>query len=49
MSPEKYGEVVERTLDRGCLRSLYLRDPDGHIVEIATGDSRPAAATEPTG
>ena len=22
-------------LDRGGLRSLYLRDPDGHIVEIA--------------
>jgi len=23
-------------LDRGAFRSLYLRDPDGHIVEIAT-------------
>ncbi len=22
--------------DRGAFRSLYLRDPDGHIVEIAT-------------
>jgi catechol 2,3-dioxygenase-like lactoylglutathione lyase family enzyme len=22
-------------LDRGAFRSLYLRDPDGHIVEIA--------------
>jgi catechol 2,3-dioxygenase-like lactoylglutathione lyase family enzyme len=22
--------------DRGGLRSIYLRDPDGHIVEIAT-------------
>jgi glyoxylase I family protein len=23
--------------DRGGMRSIYLRDPDGHIVEIATG------------
>ena len=23
-------------LDRGAFRSLYVRDPDGHIVEIAT-------------
>jgi len=23
-------------LDRGVFRSVYLRDPDGHIVEIAT-------------
>jgi len=22
--------------DRGSFRSIYLRDPDGHIVEIAT-------------
>jgi catechol 2,3-dioxygenase-like lactoylglutathione lyase family enzyme len=22
--------------DRGGLRSIYLRDPDGHILEIAT-------------
>jgi catechol 2,3-dioxygenase-like lactoylglutathione lyase family enzyme len=22
--------------DRGGLRSIYLRDPDGHIIEIAT-------------
>jgi glyoxylase I family protein len=29
---------VESTevLDRGAFRSLYVRDPDGHIVEIAT-------------
>ena len=25
-------------LDRGAFRSLYLRDPDGHIVEIAFHD-----------
>ncbi len=23
-------------IDRGAFRSIYLRDPDGHIVEIAT-------------
>jgi glyoxalase family protein len=30
---------VETTdvLERGALRSIYLRDPDGRIVEIATG------------
>jgi glyoxalase family protein len=22
--------------DRGAFRSIYVRDPDGHIVEIAT-------------
>jgi glyoxalase family protein len=22
--------------DRGASRSIYLRDPDGHMVEIAT-------------
>jgi catechol 2,3-dioxygenase-like lactoylglutathione lyase family enzyme len=34
--------------DRGEFRSIYLRDPDGHIVEIAThgpGFRRPASAT----
>ena len=24
-------------LDRGAFRSIYVRDPDGHLVEIATG------------
>ena len=24
--------------DRGAFRSIYLRDPDGHILEIATRD-----------
>ena len=23
-------------LDRGAFRSIYVRDPDGHVVEIAT-------------
>jgi hypothetical protein len=27
--------------DRGGFRSLYLRDPDGHILEIASRSSQP--------
>jgi catechol 2,3-dioxygenase-like lactoylglutathione lyase family enzyme len=27
------GEVVERTGARGKLRSVYIRDPDGNLVE----------------
>ena len=27
-------------LDRDLYRSIYLRDPDGHIVELAAGDGR---------
>lgn len=34
-----HGVACSEILDRGGLRSLYLRDPDGHIVEIATDDS----------
>lgn len=32
------GQGVDCTdvFDRGAFRSIYLRDPDGHIVEIAT-------------
>jgi glyoxylase I family protein len=32
------GQGVDCTdvLDRGAFRSIYIRDPDGHIVEIAT-------------
>ena len=32
------GKDVECTdlYDRGAFRSVYLRDPDGHVVEIAT-------------
>jgi glyoxylase I family protein len=30
------GVACSEVLDRGAFRSLYLRDPDGHIVEIAT-------------
>jgi len=34
------GRGVECTdvFDRGAFHSIYLRDPDGHIVEIATRD-----------
>ena len=31
------GAECTDVLDRGPFRSVYLRDPDGHIVEIATG------------
>lgn len=32
------GQGVDCTdvLDRGAFRSIYVRDPDGHIVELAT-------------
>jgi catechol 2,3-dioxygenase-like lactoylglutathione lyase family enzyme len=30
------GVPCTQVLDRGRFRSIYLRDPDGHIVEIAT-------------
>ena len=30
------GVECSEVFDRGAFRSLYLRDPDGHIVEIAT-------------
>ena len=30
------GVECSEVFDRGAFRSIYLRDPDGHIVEIAT-------------
>jgi len=33
--------------DRGAFRSLYLRDPDGHVVELATRG--PGFGTGPRG
>jgi len=33
--------------DRGGFRSLYLRDPDGHVVEIATRLLSSATASQP--
>jgi glyoxylase I family protein len=46
------GISVTETMDRTYFRSIYLRDPDGHIVEIATGgpgfavDESPASLGE---
>jgi hypothetical protein len=31
-------------MDRSDFKSLYVRDPDGHIVEIATSEQAPASA-----
>jgi glyoxylase I family protein len=31
-----HGVECSGVLDRGAFRSIYVRDPDGHIVEIAT-------------
>jgi glyoxylase I family protein len=31
-----HGVECTDVFDRGAFRSLYLRDPDGHVVEIAT-------------
>jgi glyoxylase I family protein len=30
------GVPCTEVLDRTCFKSVYLRDPDGHIVELAT-------------
>ena len=30
------GVACTDVLDRGAFRSIYVRDPDGHVVEIAT-------------
>jgi glyoxylase I family protein len=30
------GIATSELLDRGAFHSVYLRDPDGHVVEIAT-------------
>jgi catechol 2,3-dioxygenase-like lactoylglutathione lyase family enzyme len=47
------GQGVECTdpLDRGAFRSIYVRDPDNHIVEIATRGTplRSASATAQAG
>jgi glyoxalase family protein len=39
-----HGVECSEVLDRGSFRSIYLRDPDGHIVEIATSGPGFAAA-----
>jgi glyoxylase I family protein len=32
----EHGVECTDVFDRGAFRSIYIRDPDGHIVEIAT-------------
>jgi catechol 2,3-dioxygenase-like lactoylglutathione lyase family enzyme len=47
-----HGVQCTDVFDRGAFRSLYLRDPDGHIVEIATrgpgllAEPRPGGASQ---
>ena len=52
--PASRGVPCTDVLDRDLYRSVYLRDPDGHIVELAAGtgvywgaDVAPAAAGTP--
>ena len=44
------GQGVEcsEVFDRGGFRSLYVRDPDGHVIEIATRLLGAAAAPDST-
>jgi glyoxylase I family protein len=44
------GQGVEHSeiFDRGGFQSLYVRDPDGHVVEIATRLLGDAAAPDPS-
>jgi catechol 2,3-dioxygenase-like lactoylglutathione lyase family enzyme len=50
-----HGVQSTDVLDRGIFRSIYLRDPDGHILEIATRgpgfehDGTPPAPDAPFG
>jgi catechol 2,3-dioxygenase-like lactoylglutathione lyase family enzyme len=40
-----HGVECTDVFDRGAMRAIYFRDPDGHIVEIATrGPGFPAGA-----
>jgi glyoxylase I family protein len=41
------GIPTTEVLDRTYFKSIYLRDPDGHIVEIATAADPLASAEEP--
>ncbi len=42
------GVACTDVLDRGSFRSIYIRDPDGHIVEIATRGPGFGAGGRPT-
>ena len=50
------GVQTTDVFDRGGFRSIYVRDPDNHIVEIATrgpglspGPPQPASQSDPVG
>jgi len=32
----RQGVECTDVFDRGAFRSIYIRDPDGHVIEIAT-------------
>lgn len=36
---EEEGEIVFRTGSRGRMRSLYIRDPDGNLIELSKYDA----------
>ena len=42
------GVPCTEVLDRKLYRSVYLRDPDGHIVELAAGGDWASAQPPPT-
>jgi catechol 2,3-dioxygenase-like lactoylglutathione lyase family enzyme len=42
------GVPCTEVLDRELYRSVYLRDPDGHIVELAAGGDWPSDPPPPT-
>ena len=39
--------ACSEVLDRGAFHSIYVRDPDGHVVEIATRGPVPTPASRP--
>jgi glyoxylase I family protein len=43
----EHGVACSDVFDRGGFRSIYLRDPDGRILEIATRGPGLAAGTQP--
>ncbi|KAJ6782400.1 hypothetical protein PWT90_10820 [Aphanocladium album] len=36
---DERGEIVYRTGSRGRMRSLYIRDPDGNLIELSKYDA----------
>ena len=43
----EHGVTCTDVLDRGAFHSIYVRDPDGHVVEIATRGPASAPAGRP--